>query len=144
VAAIVFLPIIENDFLTYYNESFGIKIDYPSYWVIWPRGNGMLTFIAPVGISGLTINKINQSNLDLVLSKIYSFLMNSSNGVQIIESKDVPLYGGSFIAKSLIYLVKEKNNFFNVAEILAKENDKKFFKYHLFQTPAYLTHLHLL
>jgi plastocyanin len=120
--------IINNDLLTYYNESFGLKIKYPDYWTISTNGTEMLKFTSPIGIGGLIINKINESNLDLFLSERVDSLKHSSNDVQIIDSKDVPLSIDNSIAKSLTYFVKNKFDSFRVAEIMVKENNSNIFQ----------------
>ena len=95
-----------DNFLTYQNPTYGIKIQYPSDWTISQTGltdyNNIVAFYSPLG------NLSDMSPQRLLLSRThysqnislndYSKLINDTlkePGLQIVESKAITLTGGA-------------------------------------------------
>jgi eukaryotic-like serine/threonine-protein kinase len=95
-----------NNFLTYQNPTYGVKIQYPSDWTVSQTGlrdyTNIVAFYSPLGNLSDTIPQ------QLLLSKThysqnialndYSKLVNDTlkqPGIQIVESKSIMLTGGA-------------------------------------------------
>lgn len=103
-----------NNFLTYQNPTYGIKIQYPSDWTISQTGlrdyTNIVAFYSPLGNLSDTIPQ------QLLLSRThysqnialndYSKLVNDTlkqPGIQIVESKSIMLTGGA-IAHRVVFI----------------------------------------
>jgi eukaryotic-like serine/threonine-protein kinase len=103
-----------DNFLTYQNPTYGIKIQYPSDWTVSQTGlrdyTNIVAFYSPLGNLSDTIPQ------QLLLSKThysqnialndYSKLVNDTlkqPGIQIVESKSLMLTGGA-IAHRVVFL----------------------------------------
>jgi eukaryotic-like serine/threonine-protein kinase len=103
-----------DNFLTYQNPTYGIKIQYPSDWTVSQTGlrdyTNIVAFYSPLGNLSDTIPQ------QLLLSKThysqnialndYSKLVNDTlkqPGIQIVESKSLMLTGGA-IAHRVVFI----------------------------------------
>ena len=103
-----------NNFLTYQNPTYGIKIQYPSDWTISQTGlrdyTNIVAFYSPLG------NLSDMIPQQLLLSRThysqnialndYSKLVNDTlkqPGIQIVESKSITLTGGA-IAHRVVFI----------------------------------------
>jgi serine/threonine-protein kinase len=94
-----------NNFLTYQNPAYGIKIQYPSDWTVSHTGltdyNNIVGFYAPLGnLSDMIPQRLLLSRTHYsqnISLNDYSKLINDTlkePGLQIVESKSIMLTGG--------------------------------------------------
>lgn len=103
-----------NNFLTYQNPTYGIKIQYPSDWTISQTGlrdyNNIVAFYSPLGNLSDTLPQhllLSRTHYSQNISlNDYSKLVNDTlrqPGIQIVESKSVMLTGGA-IAHRVVFI----------------------------------------
>lgn len=103
-----------NNFLTYQNPTYGIKIQYPSDWTISQTGlrdyNKIVAFYSPLGNLSDTLPQqllLSRTHYSQNISlNDYSKLVNDTlrqPGIQIVESKSVMLTGGA-IAHRVVFI----------------------------------------
>jgi eukaryotic-like serine/threonine-protein kinase len=94
-----------NNFLTYQNPTYGIKIQYPSDWTMSQTGladyNNIVAFYSPLGnLSDMIPQRLLLSRTHYsqnISLNDYSKLVNDTlkqPGIQIVESKSITLTGG--------------------------------------------------
>jgi serine/threonine-protein kinase len=103
-----------DNFLTYQNPTYGIKIQYPSDWTVSHTGladyNNIVAFYSPLGnLSDMIPQRLLLSRTHYsqnIALNDYSKLVNDTlkqPGIQIVESKSLMLTGGA-IAHRVVFI----------------------------------------
>jgi serine/threonine-protein kinase len=100
-----------NDFLTYKDDTIGIRIDYPAGWIHELHARGLVTFLAssegnsntyPAGL-GIVIQQLRSKNIPLnEITKIQmKSLSQSHSDLRLIESSELMIAGN--IANKIVF-----------------------------------------
>jgi eukaryotic-like serine/threonine-protein kinase len=107
-----------NNFLTYQDNTMGIKIDYPAGWIHELHAGGLITFLPslegnsntyPAGL-GITVQHLKSKNMPLSnITKIQTKnLTQNHSDFKLLESTEFRLAGN--IAKKIVFTATDNMN----------------------------------